>query len=204
MTLTSPRLFFDSVRAGILGPTLEDNEVNGCNAILAAMEGAPLSHTAYALATAFLETAGTMQPIHEYGGAKYFNRRYGPEGANPALAKRLGNTQPGDGARFAGRGYPQMTGRGNYTKAGAKLGVDLVGNPDLAMRPDIAAEIMRQGMAEGWFTGKRFASYLPASGAATRDQFRQARRIINGTDRAAEIAGFALSFQSALAAGGWK
>lgn len=200
--MQSPRLFFDALRHGLLGPVLDADEVNGCNAILEAMEGCPLAYAAYALATAYLETAHTMQPIHEYGGPKYFNRRYGPE-SNPALAKRLGNTHPGDGAIYAGRGYVQLTGRGNYAKAAAKLGVDLVGIPALALSADVAAKIMRQGMAEGWFTGKSFASYLPGAGPATREQFKQARRIINGTDRAGDVAGYALAFQGALQAGGW-
>jgi predicted chitinase len=144
-----------------------------------------------------------MQPIKEYGGANYFFRRYDPQGQNPRLARVLGNTQPGDGAKYAGRGYVQLTGRANYVRAGAKLGVDLVNNPDLVLDQAIAANIMRQGMRDGWFTGKSFQSYLPASGAATVGQFTQARRIINGTDCAAEIAGYAMKFQTALQAGGW-
>jgi hypothetical protein len=59
------------------------------------------------------------------------------------------------------------------------------------------------GMIEGWFTGKQFASYLPAEGPATTVQFTSARRIINGIDRAEKVAGYAMSFQSALVAGGW-
>jgi hypothetical protein len=50
------------------------------------------------------------------------------------------------------------------------------------------------GMTEGWFTGKRFASYLPAKGPATTVQFTFARRIINGIDRADKVAGYAMSF----------
>lgn len=209
MTLASPRLFFDSLRHGLLGPTLDDSEVSGCNAILDAMEGAPLAYAAYALGTAFLETAGTMQPVKEANwlseaaANRYFFRMYDIAGARPSVAKALGNNCAGDGIKFCGRGYPQMTGRRNYQLASDKLGVDLIGNPDLAMRPDVAAKIMRRGMADGWFTGKSFKSYLPASGRGSREQFRQARRIINGQDRAADVAGFALAFQSALEAGGW-
>jgi len=59
------------------------------------------------------------------------------------------------------------------------------------------------GMTEGWFTRKRFASYLPAKGPATTVQFTSARRIINGIDRADKVAGYAMSFQAALVAGGW-
>lgn len=197
------KLFFDGVRAGILGPTLDENEVTGCQAILEACAGFPVAWTAYALATAYHETAHTMQPIKEYGGDKYFFRRYDINGQNPSLAKRLGNTQPGDGARYAGRGYVQLTGRANYAKAGQKLNVDLLGNPDLAMNKDVAASIMREGMKAGWFTGKGFADYMAGVGPAGRAQFASARRIINGTDKAALIAGYAIEFQNALIAAGW-
>lgn len=195
--------FFNALRKGLLGPTLDQNEVTGCEAILDAMAGSPLSHAAYALATAYHETAGTMQPIHEYGSRNYFTRRYDIKGEKPGLARILGNTQPGDGAKYAGRGYVQLTGRTNYTRAGRELGVDLVADPDLAMQPAIAAKILRKGMDEGWFTGKSLSTYLP-NGAASSAQFASARRIINGTDRAALIAGYAVKFQSALQAGGWS
>ena len=62
---------------------------------------------------------------------------------------------------------------------------------------------MVRGMEEGWFTGKKLADYLPALGTASLEQFQQARRIINGTDKAPEIAKIAATFQSGLAAGDW-
>jgi putative chitinase len=70
------------------------------------------------------------------------------------------------------------------------------------MRPDIAAAIMVKGMEQGWFTGKRLVDYLPAA-TGTLDQFKAARRIINGQDRALDIARTAIEFQRALTAGGW-
>lgn len=75
------------------------------------------------------------------------------------------------------RGYVQLTGRANYARAKAELGVPLLADPDLAMQPDIAAKIMRRGMQGGWFT---FDTYLP--GEASREQFKDARRTINGLD----------------------
>ena len=123
-------------------------------------------------------------------------------GNNPPLAQRLGNTQPGDGARFKGRGYVQLTGRANYARASRELGHDFVARPDDAMIPLWAAKIARLGMAEGWFTSKRLGDYLP-HGIGAFSQFSQARRIINGMDCAAEIAGYAATFQRALQAGGW-
>lgn len=204
MSVTNPAAFFDALRQGLLGPTLSGSEVDGCNAILKAMEGSPLSYTAYALATAYHETASTMLPIREYGGGTYFTRMYDVAGARPQLAIQNGNTCAGDGPKYCGRGYVQLTWKNNYKRAGDKCGVDLVQYPDHAMRPDVAAKILRSGMDEGWFTSKRFRDYLPAKGEADRAQFTSARRIINGTDRAAQIADHALKFQAALKAGGWQ
>ena len=194
--------FFKAVRATVLGPTLDDSEVSGCESILDAMQGLPLSHCAYALATAFHETAHTMQPISEFGGPKYLTRMYDCTGDRPAMAQRMGNIDPGDGCKYCGRGYVQLTWRSNYAKAGGLIGENLITNPEKAMRPDVAAKIMRGGMTDGWFTGKALRDYLPAR-KGTLAQYTAARRIINGQDRAADIAGFAMKFQTAREAGGW-
>lgn len=204
-----PKVFFNAVRGdsrnpGILGPTLSTDEVGGCNAIVAACEGWPISWAAYALATAYHETAGTMQPIKEYGSYNYFMGRYDPSGKKPAIARDLGNTTVGDGAKYAGRGYVQLTGRRNYAKASAELGIDLVASPDRAMEPEIAAQIMRFGMAQGWFTGVELSDFLPMRGKALPTQFIKARRIINGVDKAQTISGYATQFQEALWDAGWR
>lgn len=195
--------FFDSCRKGIMGPKLDADEVSGAEAILDAMQGAPISHCAYALATAWHETAHSMQPISEYGGNSYFFRMYDPQGQRPKLAKANGNIHPGDGVRYRGRGLVQLTWRNNYRRLGNLLGIPLEDNPGLAMQPDIAARIMRQGMDDGLFTGRAFGHFLPATGPADRSAFINARRIINGADRAGLIADYALKFQDALKAGGW-
>jgi len=90
----------------------------------------------------------------------------------------LGNTQPGDGRRFKGRGYVQLTGRFNYRNWSNKLGLDLVSRPQIvAARPDIAARIMAEGMRDGSFRRHKLANHL-----AHPDQldFYGAREIING------------------------
>lgn len=187
--------FFDAVRKGILGPTLSQGEVDGCSTILDETADWPGDWQAYALGTVFHETAGTMQPILERGGEQYFNHRYGPEGANPELAKRLGNTQPGDGARYAGRGLVQITGRANYAAMGKRLGLPLEDHPEQALIPATAARILRVGMSEGLFTEKRLGDYFSS---AARDPVG-ARHIINGSDDADLIANYFYKFRAALA-----
>ena len=118
---------------------------------------------AYCLATFKWETAHTMRPIDEFGGAAYFNKRYGPQ---TKVGKMLGNTQTGDGALFHGRGYVQLTGRANYTKAKKLTGVDLLKTPDQAKTPELAYEIAIQGMKDGWFTGKKLGDFIKPGKAA--------------------------------------
>lgn len=198
--------FYNWLRSNaMLGPKISPAEYQGCEAILsaAALRKHPLAYAAYELATGYHETAHTMQPVDEYGGAAYFTRVYDINGQRPDKARELGNLTPGDGIKYHGRGYPQTTGRANYAKAGTKLGIDLVNKPELMKEPAIAAEVMARGMEEGWFTGKKLADYLPAKGVATKLQFVACRPIINGKDKAELIAGYAVDFQDALAAGGW-
>ncbi|HEU0045066.1 glycoside hydrolase family 19 protein [Sphingomonas sp.] len=201
--LTDPVKFF-TLAKDVLGP-LAQHEVDGCNAIVAAcgVAGWPIADTAYALATAFHETAGTMQPIKEHGGLAYLTRMYDITGARPAKARELGNLQPGDGSRYCGRGYVQLTGRTNYEKASRVVEVDLVAAPDRAMEAPIAAKIMVSGMQEGWFTSRDLDDDLPRAGPATLRQFVLSRDIINGSDKAEKIAAEAVEFQEALVAGGW-
>lgn len=78
--------------------------------------------------------------MKEMGGTQYFTKKYDPR-YNPVKARTLGNTHAGDGARYAGRGFIQITGRENYRKAGQALNLQLEQQPELAARPDIAAKI---------------------------------------------------------------
>jgi len=199
--LTNAAAFYATVRAQL--GKLSVGQVNGINTLLDACKGAPLSHAAYMLATAWHETATRMQPVEEFGGPAYYTRMYDVAGDRPKFCIANGNTCAGDGARYFGRGYVQLTWKANYVKAGAKLGVDLVGSPDLAMQAPLAARIMREGMDYGWFSGKKLSDYLPASGTATRQQYMNARRIINGTDKADLVEDYAQAFERALRDGGW-
>lgn len=154
----------------------------GCTQkIIAAADAAGLitPQTAYCLATALWETNHTMQPVEEayYLGSKaeaYRQKlRYYP---------------------WHGRGFAQLTWESNYLKAAKATGADLIGHPDLAMDPDIAGQILVIGSRDGWFTGKKLSDYI----TRTKTDYVGARRIINGTDKAAQIAAIAEQYESAL------
>lgn len=148
---------------------------------------------AYLLATVKHECAHTYQPISEYGSIAYFDK-YEP-GTKRGAA--LGNTKAGDGARYKGRGYVQITGRANYLRIGQALGIGtaLVDEPERALEPVLAYRIASTGMRRGLFTGVGFGKYILAGGAC---DYIAARRIINGQDRAADIAAYAQKFEQML------
>lgn len=83
------------------------------------------------------------QLAHESAGFRYLEEIWGPTAAQTRYEGRrdLGNTQPGDGYRFRGRGWIQLTGRHNYRTYGRLLGLPLEAQPELAARPDTAARI---------------------------------------------------------------
>lgn len=171
-------LFYAKVRR-VFGGHLSQTQVAGIEALLTATEGLPVPHRAYIMATAMHETASTMQPIREYGKGK--GRPYGKPG-------KYGQGQ-------YGRGYVQLTWDANYERADKELGLNgaLLKDFDMALRVDIAAQILVRGMSEGWFTGKKLSDYMP--------DYRAARRIVNGTDKAELIAGYAAGFEAALMEG---
>lgn len=183
--LTDPAKFFASVRLSF-GP-LDQGQVDGFGAVTNALIGWPVSWVAYALATTWHETAHKMQPIKELGGHAYLDKY-----DTGKLASALGNTpqDDDDGQRYAGRGYVQITGRRNYDRFG------IADTPDDALKPDVAARILREGMEKGVFTGRKLSDYLPGD-------YVNARRIINGTDKADQIAMYASKFEQALKVGGW-
>lgn len=84
----------------------------------------------------------------EAGTQEYLRKKYDIE-HNPRKAKILGNTRPGDGVKFKGRGYVQLTGRYNYSMAEKELDLPLLTHPELASRPDVAAQIAV------WYWNKR-------------------------------------------------
>lgn len=145
----------------------------------------------YCLATFKWETAHTLRPIDELGGNARFNRLYGPQ---TPKGRELGNTQPGDGARFHGRGYVQLTGRSNYRRAKNLTGADVLSDPARAKEPDLAYQIAIQGMMDGWFTGRKLSQFIKPG----LSNFEGARAIVNGHDQAARIADIARRFSDIM------
>lgn len=196
------KAFFDGVRKPLFKGRMGQSQVDGMKMTIDEWFKRPdLSDErwlAYMLATAWLETDRTMQAIMEYGDRAYFTRMYDIKGARPDKARELGNTRAGDGAKFAGRGKPMITGRANYAKAteyvGRHIGIDFEEKPSAVLQGNHSDLLMFSGMIKGWFTGKKLSDYFDGD---LEDPIG-ARRIVNGTDRAEEIADAYEDFLTAL------
>lgn len=129
-----------------------------------------LDQLAYVLATVKWETAHTMQPIKEYGSTAYLKSK-------PYWP-------------YYGRGLVQLTWRDNYAKYGLEK------TPDKALEWDSSLFVLFDGMTKGLFTGKKLDDYINDN----KRDYINARRIINGTDRAKEIAQIADAYRTALIA----
>lgn len=161
-------------------------------------QGLLRNQAAYVLATAFWETARTMEPVREALAST-------DDQAMERLERAWQNgrlpwvTRPYWRDGFFGRGYVQLTHEANYARAGAFLGLDLVGNPSRALDPATAAVILVIGMRDGWFTGKKLADYITLQAS----DYVGARRIVNGTDKRHAIAELARDYEGALLADGY-
>lgn len=138
-----------------------------------------LRQAAYMLATAKHETAGTFAPIEEYGKGK--GLPYGKPDRKTGLV-------------YYGRGYVQLTWAKNYQTMGTVLGLPLYTHPELALRYDAAYKIMSHGMTHGSFTGVGLSRYINDQ----KTDYVNARKIINGTDKAELIAGYATAIEQML------
>ncbi len=203
MTSTEAR-FFASVRMSIFGGRLRPAQVAGTKTILAGFDQAlPQGDPrwlAYMLATAFHETAATMQPVRETlatSDAQAIERldRAFAAGRLPMVRKSYWRPDA-QGKSWLGRGFVQLTHRRNYEAMSALTGIDLLEKPERAMEADVATAILIRGMAAGSFTGRRLADYFNLKNA----DWTGARAIINGTDRARLVADYGRAFHGALLA----
>jgi putative chitinase len=190
------KFFFDHAKLFLFDGKMNTNQVMGITAILNEWE----SHysksddrwLAYMLATTHHETGRTMQPIEEFG-----------KGRTMSYGSRLKMTKDRNGKRipytdtteiFYGRGFVQLTWYENYDLAGRKLGKNFMHNAKDVMELENATKIMFLGMTQGWFTGKKLEDFFNK----TSENWANARKIINGLDRANLIKDHALKYYASI------
>ncbi len=183
MSRINRTFFYQHARETLFNGSLRQSQVDGMTAILDYWEkhlaGSDDRWLAYSLGTTHHETDRKMQPIEEYGRGR--NRTYG-------------RPDPQTGLKYYGRGFVQLTWKYNYKKLGDELHVDLVNHPERALDLGIATRVMFVGMINGFFTGKRLSTYFNKTTA----DWVNARRIINGTDRAQLVASYARLYYAAI------
>lgn len=182
--------FYDFVRPHMPSDQITSVQFGHLQAVVDGLETRAVNanQAAYILATAHHET-DHWRVLEEYASGRAYEWR-----------KDLGNTQSGDGARFKGRGFVMITGRRNYTDWSKRAGVDFVSNPSLVSEPEYAVRILIDGMSLGTFTGKSLGEYVNEN----KSDFYNARRVVNGTDRATLIAGYANNYLNALHKSGYE
>jgi predicted chitinase len=194
--------FFDTVRDALFKGALNQPQVEGMTAILdfweSRMAAADRRWLAYIMATAFHETAYTMQPVRETLAASDARAIEILENAYASGKLSWVKTpywRPDeDGKSWLGRGLVQLTHKRNYEAMSKLTGIDLVAEPDRAMEMDAAVSILIEGMVQGSFANHKLADHLNE----TTDDWINARRIVNGTDRAEKLAGYGKTFMAAI------
>ncbi|MFN6943057.1 MAG: glycoside hydrolase family 19 protein [Parvibaculum sp.] len=198
------RIVFAGLRNAVFGGRLSQGQVDGVEAVLtrfSARGWADPRWLAYMLATAHHETGGTMQAVRETfapDDAEAVNRlERAWRGGKLPTVKTPYWRRDAEGRSYYGRGLVQITHRENYAKMSRVTGLDLVAEPDLALRLDVSATILVVGMTEGLFSVARLSDYF----SGTKADWTGARKIVNGTDRAKKIAVTARIFDAAVRAG---
>lgn len=176
-------VFYQKLRDNRLFKTLTNDQVKSIDSILFECEKQginDLRQVAYILATAYHECYNPkhpetrLTPMKEFGGETYLkSKKYYP---------------------YVGAGFSQLTWDYNYKKEATRLGIDLVNHPELILDIPIAANSHVYCMAHGTYTGKKLSDYIND----LKCDFLNARRIVNGKDKAELIAGYAQKFLSCL------
>lgn len=186
--------FYNTIRGELFSGSISVKQFDGIEAILTAFNANCITDVrwrAYMLATVYHETAKTMQPVEEFGKGKGYD--YGKK----IKMSRKPYTSPNK--IYYGRGHVQLTWYENYQGMGRILGLPLLEQPELLLSPAISAKVMIEGMTKGKskfgdFTGKSLEDYFNA----TKTDPVNARRIINGLDKAELIAGYYQKFYNAI------
>lgn len=191
----------------LFGTSLSQGQVDGINSLLDACERHRVTdghHVANILAQVYHETGSRMYPVRETFATSDKQAIQRLEAAWKA-GKLPWVKTPYWREGWYGRGQIQITHRDNYEKLGRAIGRDLVGYPDIALVPNVSADIAVVGMSRGLFTGKKLADYsFPI--ALDEPPRQNPRRIVNGQDGTdMTVAGYHRAFHAAIhGAGGWS
>ncbi|MEP3255938.1 MAG: glycoside hydrolase family 19 protein [Stappiaceae bacterium] len=199
--------FFSETRKSLFGGSFNQGQVDGINIIIDKMADFPdqvlRNQAAYILATAMHETGATMQPVRET-----FAKSDKQAMARLENAWKNGKlpwvSKPYWRKGWFGRGYVQLTHKANYKKMSDIIGIDLVNDRDLALEEDVAAEVLVEGMMKGVSGRGDFTKFkLEDFVNLTKSDYRNARKVVNGLDKATLIAGYAKKFEAALEKAGF-
>ena len=191
MIVYDRKKFFDGLRK-FAGGRLSENQVKGAEAILNEWESRhPHGDTrqlAYILATAWHETGGRLEPVRETFA------KSDAEAIRRLRNRRYARVDPSTGKAYFGRGFVQLTWKRNYERMSKIVGKDLVNNPDLVLDLETSSVVLIEGMLRGLFTGKALGDYVNH----VKKDYVNARRVVNGLDRAKKIAKYAKKFEKIL------
>lgn len=164
---------FDIVKP-LFNGNFSQSQTDGLQIILNECVGMDKRHIAYILATILHETGRKMQPVKEFGNEAYLrSKKYYP---------------------YFGRDLCQTTWVHNYQKVKDFCGIDVITDPDLIGQMPLAAKVAITFMQKGLYTGKKLSDYFNEE----KEDPINARRIINGLDKANLIAGYYEKFLEAL------
>lgn len=196
------KFFFETARMRLFAGSLKTGQVDGMGQILDLWEttraGQDDRWLAYMLATAYHETARTMQPVRETLRTtdedairvleNAWTRGQLPWVSNPYWRRDA------NGKTWLGRGLVQLTHFDNYKRMSGVLSIDLVTDPSVAMNMKVALQIMFVGMERGYFTKAPLSQFFNGS----KEDWVNARRIINKLDKALQIADYGRAFYSCI------
>lgn len=194
--------FFDHVRESLFKGSLRQSQLDGITAILDKWEAESSKDDdrwlAYMLGTTHHETGRTMQPVRETfavtddDAIKRLDKAWSA-GRLPWVKTPYWQ-RDADGKSWFGRGFVQLTHKTNYQKLGTAINVDIITDPDRAMDLDTALKVLFVGMRKGLFTSVKLSDCFNAS----KENWVQARKIINGLESADLVASYAKTYYAAI------
>lgn len=198
-------IFYDSLRDNLFKGGFTSSQVKGIDDLLDAWElygNDNANHLAYILAGVYHETGKLMTPVREgfaktnQGAINAVKKLYDQKriSKNYALPNKAG-------VSFYGRGRIQNTWEDNYVKLEKRFGLPFTTNPDLLLDSVVDAKVTVVGHLEGIWTGKSLSYYIDEEDELDSEdlrEYKEGRRIVNGTDKALAIGEYALKFENAV------